>query len=202
MRLVLLIVLSCVVSSVGLAGNFILSIDGENYDVSLGKDETIKIGDKELIVKIEQKETLTYQSDFFSFDHSNKHAPSKSTLDAGLFQTAMITPLGALVLVQEYSTLNPSSLVGLMINEVTKEEKQYGYEITEEASERTLADGTVLKGKVVFSKYKGSDIKRYLYTYGKKDAGILVMTQIDYELAKEDEAMINQFFKTLNVDIQ
>ncbi|MGH1429151.1 MAG: hypothetical protein ACRBEE_14525, partial [Arenicella sp.] len=66
----------------------------------------------------------------------------------------------------------------------------------------TLADGTVLKGKVVFSKYKGSDIKRYLYTYGKKDAGILVMTQIDYELAKEDEAMINQFFKTLNVDIQ
>ena len=202
MKPVLLIAFLYLVSSVALANNFTLTVDGVSYDISLGEDEEIKIGDKVVTAKVEQKENLFYRSNFFSFEHSKKHTPSKSTLDAGLFQTAMITPLGTLVLIQEYSSMSPSSLIDLMINEVTKEERQYGYDIKEEVSEQKLDDGTVLKGKVVFSKYKGSDIKRYLYAYGEKDSGILVMTQIDYELAEEDEMMIDRFFKTLKVTIK
>lgn len=181
------------------AGNYILKINGQSYDLSLGSEEQIKVGEQLLTVQVDQKATLTYQTNNFSFQYPSKYSPSRSDLGNGIYQTALVTPLGAVVMVQEYTTMDPSALLDLMINELTKEEREYGYTIESNPSPLTLSSGIKLNGKVVTSRYKGSDIKRYLYTYGARDSGILIMTQIDYEVGLADEAVLNQFIDTLQI---
>lgn len=184
------------------AANYILTIGNERHEISLDKTEQIKIGDSYVSVKLEQKDVLTYSSENFSFEYPRRYSPSKSDLGDGILQTAMMTPLGSVVMVQEYLTINPSGLIDLMINEVTKEEREYGYKIKSSDISITLSDGKRLKGKVVTSKYKGSDIKRYFYTYGVKDSGLFIMTQIDYESEPSAEALINQVINSLKITMK
>ncbi len=184
------------------AGNYVLTIDKEPFDLTLGEAKRIKVDDQFFSVKIEQKSILTYTTDSFSFQYSNKYAPSKSDLGEGIFQTAMVTPLGSLVLVQEYQNMNPSGLMGMMINEVTKEERKYGYKIKSASNSITLSDGKKITGKVVTSKYKGSDIKRFFYTYGIKDSGLFIMTQIDYAIDSNNEEFIEKFINSLIITMK
>ncbi len=184
------------------AGNYILTINNKQYDVALGETEKIKVGDQYLNIKVDKKDILTFRTENFSFQHKSKYSPSKTDLGDGIYQTAMVTPLGTAVMIQEYDSLDPTGLVDFMVNEVTKEEKDYGYVVKSSPDSLTLSDGTKLSGKVVVSKYSGSHIKRFFYTYGKKDAGLLFMTQIDYEMAAEDEEVINHFFESLLITMK
>jgi hypothetical protein len=121
-----LIVLSFLVTAqLAFAGNYVLTIDSKPYDLSLGEAKRIKVGDQYFSVKIEQKSILTYRTKNFSFKYSSKYSPSKSDLGEGITQTVMMTPLGSAVMVQEYHNMDPSNMMDLMINEVTKEEREY-----------------------------------------------------------------------------
>lgn len=184
------------------SGNYVLTINDKEYDLSLGEKERIKVGDQYLSIILNQKDNLIFKTDNFSFQHPSKYSPSKNDLGNGIYQSAMMTPLGTVVLVQEYSSIDPSGLVDLMVNEVTKEERNYGYDIKSSPDSLTLSDGAKLTGKVVVSKYKGSNIKRNIYTYGMKDSGLLIMTQIDYGLASSDEEIIKNFFDSLLITIK
>ncbi len=189
-------------AQVSIAANYVLKIGDDSYEISLDKGIKIQVGGKYLPVKLVQKEVLTYKTDNFSFEHPRQYSPSKSDVGGGIFQTAMMTPLGSVVLVQEYLSLDPSSLVDLMVKEVTKEEREYGYRIKSSNASVTLSDGNVLKGKVVTSKYKGSDIKRFIYTYGAKDSGLLIMTQFDFETEPSAETLIADVIGSLKVTMK
>jgi hypothetical protein len=160
------------------------------------------LGGQSLSVKLEQKDTVEFIRENYSFKHPSKYNPSTTEMEGGIIQTAMMTPLGTVVIVQEYLTLNPSSLVELMVNEVTKGERQYGYKINSSPASVTLADGTVLQGKEVNSTYPGTDIKRYILAYGKRDSGILIMTQIDDDLASAEAHVIQTFFDALAIQLK
>jgi hypothetical protein len=185
-----------------MANNYTITINDTKYDFALGEQKQLRVGNQDLSVKLEQKETVEFKQQSYSFKHSSKYTPSTTTLEEGIIQTAMMTPLGTVVIVQEYQTLNPSALVNLMVNEVTKEERQYGYKIEASPTSITLSDGTVLKGKVVTSKYSGTDIKRYILTHGARDSGLLVMTQIDYTVAGDEEQVIKTFFDSLVITMK
>ncbi|WP_028865608.1 hypothetical protein [Psychromonas aquimarina] len=190
-------------AKISFAENYVLTIGKESYELSLDKEVRIKVGEHYVSAKLKQKDYLTYTTGNFSFEYPKQYSPSKSDLGGGIFQTAMMTPLGTVVLIQEYTNIDPSSLLDLMINEVTKEEREYGYKLESRPLSTTLSDGTVLNGKVVTSKYKGSDIERLFYTYGIKDSGLLIMTQIDYEIASSgDEDVINRLIKSLKVTMK
>ncbi|MGL1933274.1 MAG: hypothetical protein OCC45_16190 [Desulfotalea sp.] len=198
--LVILLVLS--VTNVSFAGNYTLTIGNKSHDMSLDEETSIKVGDNYFPVKITQKNTFLYTGEYFTFEHPKQYSPSKSNLGNGIFQTAMMTPLGSLVMIQEYNNLNPSNLIDLMIAEITKEERNYGYKIESSEKSITLADGKVLSGKIVTSKYKGSDLRRYFYTYGIKDSGLFIMTQVDYEIEPKGEEVIDMFLNSLKISIK
>jgi hypothetical protein len=168
----------------------------------LDKDTKIKIGGKYVPVKLVQKDVLAFKSGNFSFEYPRQYSPSRSDLGSGIFQTAMMTPLGSLVMIQEYLNLNPSSLIDLMANELTKEEREYGYKIESSSASMTLSNGKILSGKVVTSKYKGSDIKRFIYAYGAKDSGLLIVTQVDYEVEPDAAALIAMVLESLNITMK
>jgi hypothetical protein len=90
-------------------------------------------------------------------------------------------------------------LVPMMLNELTKKSVDYGYSMTQEKVTRTLKSGIILKGLKATLKYKGDEACWEVLSYGKKDAGILVMTQIDKEFAKTDERIHNHFWNTLKL---
>jgi len=166
---VVLIFLLVTLSFSAYSENYVLTVDGKKYELGLGEKSELEIGGKNVSVVLNQKSILTYQSDTFSFEHPKQFIPSKSDLGSGLFQTIIMTPLGATVLVQEYTNMNPVGIVDLMINQITKEEREYGYKITEEEAKVRLKDGKYLSGKRVYSKYKGTDMERFIGTYGERN---------------------------------
>ena len=67
---------------------------------------------------------ITFKSENFSFEHPIRLSPSRTDLGGGVFQTMMASPLGTMVMIQEYTAINPSGLIDMMLNELTKEEAQ------------------------------------------------------------------------------
>ena len=189
-------------TNISFAGNYVLTIDKKGYDISLGEELQIQLDDRSVSVSIIQKDNLIFKTDSFSFEYPKIYSPSTADLGGGIIQTTMFTPLGAGVVVQEYTNMDPSHLIELMISEITKEEREYGYKIKSKKTSMTLSDGTILNGKVVTSKYKGSDIKRVFYTYSARDAGLFIMTQIDFDVASSDKSVIDKVIKTFSITME
>lgn len=201
LKILLGLLLACTTQG-SFAGNYVIQIGDDAYEISLDEDVLIRIGGENFPVRLMQKEVLTYKTESFSFSYPRQYSPSKSDLGGGTFQTALMTPLGSLVMVQEYLNLNPSDLIDFMVNEVTKEEREYGYKVESANTSVTLSDGKVLNGKVITSKYKDSDIKRFVYTYGVKDSGLLILTQVDSEIEPDAEALIDDIINSLKVTLE
>jgi hypothetical protein len=115
----------------------------------------------------------------------------------------MATPTGTLVMVQEYSDIDPSTLTDLLLTELTKEEAQYGYEITKQEASKTLSDGRTVTGRRAISKYQTSEYERWVVGYGAKDAGLIIVTQVEKKSASPDDvAMIDLFWKTMTISMK
>ncbi len=185
------------------AGNYILTIDGKQYELDLGEPTTVTIrGDQKVQVKLEKKDVVVFETSTFAFSHPGSATPARTDLGDGVHQTMMASPTGSLVMIQEYSGLNPSGLVDLMLTELTKEEVQYGYEITKEQVSRTLADGRTVSGKRAISKYGAHEYERWVVCYGAKDAGIMIITQIEKGASRDDVAMLDLFWKTVTISLK
>ena len=202
MMVTLALVAATLVCGPAYAGNFTLTINGKKFDVSLDKQVVIKVGASRLRVTLAKKTIVRFKTATFSFNHPSRLSPSRTSLGNGIHQTMMASPIGTIIMVQEYSTMDPSGLVDLMIRELTKEEVKYGYKIKKSAAARKLADGKKVKGKMAVSKYKSKQIVRHVLTYGWTDAGILIVTQIDRSSSAQEAKMISTFWKTLKITLK
>ncbi len=201
-RMLLLTILS-LLSGYAMAGNYLLSIDGKQFEISLGEETALSLPDgKQLQVTLEKKAVVNFQTDSFSFDHPSAFTPSRTNLGDGIHQTMMSSPVGTLVMVQEYGDIDPSTLVDLMVYELTKKEKNYGYEITTTPSTKELTDGTVLTGKTTTTSYRGEKRTLHVLYHAIKDAGILFITGIDEDATPEDQAMMETFWKSLTLSLE
>jgi hypothetical protein len=186
-----------------LAGNYILTINGKQYELDLGEPTTVTIqGDQKVQLKLEKKDVVVFKASTFSFSHPSSATPARTDLGDGLHQTMMAAPTGTLVMIQEYSGIDPSGLIDLMLTELTKEEAQYGYEITKEQASKTLSDGRTVTGKRAISKYQTTEYERWVVCYGAKDAGILIITQVEKAASRDDVAMIDLFWKTMTISMK
>jgi hypothetical protein len=109
--------------------------------------------------------------------------------------------MGTLVLIQEYSKMNPASLVNLMLQELTKEQINYGYKMQKEAYSQTLKDGTKVTGKRAILKYNDDEEYWTVLAYGKKDRGLLVITKIDKENLESEKNIIELMWETLQIEL-
>jgi hypothetical protein len=180
--------------------NYELSIDGKIYDLNL--NETIQVKDKAgkaATVVLRKKPYAEYSDELVSFQHASELSVSSQDLGDGIKQLMSATATGTLIMIQEYSTMDPSMLVPMMLNELTKKSVDYGYSMTQEKVTRTLKSGITLKGLKATLKYKGDESCWEVLSFGKKDAGVLVITQIDKEFIKTDEAIHSHFWDTLKL---
>ena len=181
--------------------NYEIIIDGKSYDLNL--DEKIQIeypGGKTATAVLRKKPYTEYSDQFVTFQHKSELGVSSQDLGNGITQLMSTTATGTIVMIQEYSSMNPTMLIGLMIQELTKESIDYGYKMTQEQVIRKLSSGLILKGTKATLRLKNEEIRLEVLSHGKKDTGILVITQIDKEFAETDLPFHQHFWKTLMVN--
>lgn len=199
-RMALIVALACLPATSTWAGNYTLTIDGENFDIDLDEPKSLKLTNGESIeVALSMKDVVRYRYGKTSFDHPSRLTPAGTNLDEEISQIMMSSPVGTLVMVQEYSTLNPAELVDLMVQELTKEEANYGYEISSTPHTRKLSSGFEISGKKVLSEHKGTALQREVLAYPMRDAGLIIVTQIDQASPSSESDILDRFWKTLQV---
>jgi hypothetical protein len=182
--------------------NYEITINGKTYDVSLGREYQAQLDSgKTVTFKIDKKAIMIYRDDFISFRHKNDLTISAKNIGSGIRQTMTNTAVGTLILFQEYSSMNPSSLVNLMLQELTKEQVSYGYKIQKNATSKTLKDGTTLKGKKAVLTYGNEEEHWTILAYGKRDRGLLVITKIDKDNMVAEKDILDLMWNSLNISI-
>lgn len=177
-----------------------LTIDGVSVDIDTDEDATVTLpnGDKAKI-RLERNAFATFSSDSFSFVHPSGVTVTKTNLSKGIDQHLMASAVGSMVIVQEYSDMNPVTLNQLMLQEITKESVQAGGKLSQKAGSRKLADGKVLSGLTATVKTRADRVTYEVMSYGTADQGVVVITSLDDDNAKDDRPMIDKFWQSLKL---
>ena len=179
--------------------NYEITIDGKTYDIDLNKPYELKSKEGLVNVEVKLKSILTFSDAMVSFNYLNKLTISETEIDKGITQLACLSANGSGFLIQKYQGMNPEVLVDIMIQELTKESIEYGYEETKEPLVKKVKSGEKLNGKLVTLKYQ-DDIQYYqAVAYGKKDEGILVVTILNDDFKSKDGKMIDLLFDSLTL---
>lgn len=194
-----LILLALVSFSPLRAEDYVITINGAVKEIGLDKETALTLPDgTSLRITLHRKEILRFTSELFSFEHRSEYQPSRSDLGDGIFQTMLVTPLGTGILVQEYMEMDPTTLVDLMLQEITKEEVEYGYKYSEKAISRTV-HGIALNGKQAVTTYPGEEWTRSVLAYGGKDKGVIVVTFIEKDNYGKEMNIIEHLWKSLDL---
>ena len=200
LALIVLIYVSMAATAPTLASeNYDLQVNDEVYSIELDRTNEITLSSGEVIrVKISLKETVEFESTYFSFFHKSDFKPQKQDLGEGVIQTAIVTGTGSVILVQEYTSLDPSGLVDFMLQELTKDDVDYGYEL-ESSEVAKSAGGKSLIGKKAITTFGDEQWTYYVYAFGAKEGGILIVTTIESGSVDKDMFLFDDFWRTLKI---
>ncbi len=175
-----------------------IQINDTILEISLDKEYNIILDEKEIQFKIVAKDTLIYEDDLFSFNYSKDYKISKMTIEEGIEQIVLMTAEGSGLLIQKYSTINPTMLNEMMISEVTKESLNYGFSMKRKDYTRKLKSGQKLNVDKAILTYKDDTSIYEVASIGKKDEGILIVTMITVdEMSKQGRKIIDMMWNTL-----
>ena len=182
--------------------NYELEINGASYDLGLDQEkELVSPSGERWKVKLSLKAIVEFADTFVRFRHRNSLGPSSSDLGDGVTQVMMASPLGTLVMVQEYANMDPYSLVDLMLQELTKEEVDYGYEYVEAPTKR-VAGKKELRGKTATTSYRDDVWIREVLVFSGRDEGLIVVTMINRDEDFEAEKpILDEFWASLVIHL-
>ncbi|KAB1066826.1 hypothetical protein F6U93_13300 [Tamlana haliotis] len=194
------IVFLCLTNLITSQEDYKIEINGETFEIALDKGYEFNVKNKRYTVKVSQKDTLLYNDDAFSFKFHKDHKVAKTEIEQGIEQLMMMTAEGSGFIIQKYSTINPTMLNELMINEVTKESINYGYTLKRQDYERTLASGKKINVNKAVLTYN-DEINIYeIATSGEKDQGVLIMTmKMDDSNSSSGAKLIDLTWDTLEI---
>lgn len=165
--------------------DLLLTIDGKVLEIASDKEYEVPVNGKKVKIMVTTKDTLTYENEMFSFQYPKDFKISSVSVEEGIEQITLMSAEGSGVLIQRYSTINPTMFNEMMINEVTKESVNYGFKLTRADYDRTIGSGQTIQISKAILKYKDQINIYEVATMGKKDEGILVMTMIMDEMQSE-----------------
>ena len=183
-----------------LAGEYILTIDGEAYDIGLQRKETLKLSDGRILnVLLVKKETLSHRDDHFSFDYPSRLTPQRRQVREGVSQTTMVSRSGTLVIVQAFTDFDPRPFVRQTLERLTQRDVQRGYKITMRKAGRTLSDGTRLTGETAVATHGDKESTLTVLCHSMGDAGLLFITRTYKGGPREEQQIVDLFWRTLTV---
>lgn len=180
------------------SANYQITINGQTSDVALDGEYTFTTpGGEKITYVIKKKDIVTFEDEMVSFQHSGALTVSTTKIDEGIEQVLAVTPLGTGYIIQEYDGMDPSTLNDLMLQELTKEDVSYGYELSKEEYAKVLKSGQTLKGIKATLKYKDEEKYYTITSHGARDKGVLVITMIDKEYQEKESPVIDLLWESL-----
>jgi len=178
--------------------DYVIEIGGQVMEISRDKKYEVPIGKNKVSCTVRLKDTLTYESEWYSFSYLNDFKISEYHIDEGINQILLMTGDGSGIIIQTYNTINPTMLNEMMLYEVTKESISYGYELTRDDYKRTLKSGQTINVYKAILTYKENKDFYEIASIGHKDEGILIMTMnMDENLSNHGSQIIDLMWDTL-----
>ena len=194
----------CLMTAVATADDpksYKLTVDG--VAVAIDPGDTVEMtlpSGKHISVKLERNEFSTFSGEAFSFVHASDTSIAKTALSFGT-QYLMGSALGNYVIVQEYSSIDPTSLNALMLHQVTNDLVKAGGKLTEATANRKLADGMELTGLAGTVKSRSGSDSFEVFSCGRDERGVVVVTHLGDQNVEVERKMIDEFWKTLRIKL-
>jgi hypothetical protein len=182
------------------AKNFTVTIDGVGYAINPGEEISAKSkGGRDIVVGLKQNLFGTFIKGGLSFQFPGNLSVAESQIDTDVRQFLVASATGTVLIVQQYDTINPSSLATLMMNQLTKESVAAGAKHERRDDELTLSDGTSMKGLFGTLVAPGDDYEIRVLTADIGRGGYIAISQWDKSSSPEDLAMVEMFWSSLKV---
>jgi hypothetical protein len=183
--------------------NYVLSVEGKDYEIGLDDPVVAKTEDgKDITISLKRKEFSTFTKDVVSFEHRSDLSVAATDIERDIHQYLTASALGTLIIIQQYDTLNPSSLTELMLKQLSADDLATGYTMDKSDFSRTLADGTVMKGLRANLKHKNDDVDLQVLATDSGDGGVIAMTRINRDMGSAEAPIIERFWTTLKLKKQ
>lgn len=176
MRLLLSAALCFITAALAAQENYVLEIGNKTFPVNLDSNYLVTLSGQQVKLRLKQKDTLSFVDPLFGFSYLKGVQYAKTTIDENIEQYTVLTAEGSGYLVQKYKSINPESVTGLMLQEVTKESINYGYKEQRETYTRKLASGQPITVTRSTLTYKEEKAVYEVGAIGGKDEGVLVVT--------------------------
>jgi hypothetical protein len=183
------------------AGDYVLEIDGQKFELDLDHSTNAVLGGKPAKLLLRQNPQQIWRNDGLSFEHPAEFAPARRTIEKNVIQTTMSTPTGSVVLVQHYIGIDPTGLIDFMVKTVSDEEVKAGYTRTTKPASRKLANGSVLSGTIVHTEHPGESWDREIVAIESADGGYLVVGMTNDSATDVDHAMLDLFWHSLSLPV-
>ena len=181
--------------------DYIIHLNDTSLHVELDKPYNLVVKGKKIDFKIVQKDTLTHNSNLYSFLYPKGFKVSNSVIDEGIEQISILTAEGAGFLIQKYESLNPTTLNELMLTELTKESIDYGYEEKRSNYKKILKSGHEIAVTKSVLRYKDEVNIYEIASIGKKDAGIMIVTmRMDEDDNNQGQKIIDLMWKSVKIN--
>lgn len=158
--------------------NFTIRINEQEIDVALDSTYPVEIEGKTFYITVMQKDTLVYETDYFSFKYLKDNNVSEIEVEEGINQAMLMNAEGSGFFVQTYTMFNPKFMEEMMLHELTKESLSYGYQMEKEHYTRQLISGEEINILRATLTYRGEENIYEVTTIGEKDEGILIVSVI------------------------
>ncbi len=183
--------------------NYVLSVEGKDYEIGLDGSVVAKTKEgQDITIGLKRKEFSTFTKDVVSFEHRSDLSVAATDIERDIHQYLTASALGTLIIIQQYDTLNPSSLTELMLKQLSADDLATGYTMDKSDFSRTLADGTVMKGLRANLKHKNDDVDLQVLATDSGDGGVIAMTRINHDMGAAEAPIIDRFWATLKLKKQ
>lgn len=178
--------------------DYTISINDTSLKISLDKRYELILNGKKLVFLVSSNDTLAYDDNVVNFRYPKGFNVSTAKLEDGIEQIMIVSADGSGIVVQKFSTINPSMLNEMMLNEVTKESINYGYALKREDYQKTIKTGQKINVNKAVLKYKDEVNIYEVASIGKKDEGVLIMTmRMDDDKNSSGKKLIDLMWATL-----
>lgn len=179
------------------AKDFSVTIDGTEFPINAG--ETIAARTKagaSVQLSLKRSEFMTFKAGAVSFEHRSDLSVASTDIDKDVHQHMVASALGTIAILQQYDTIDPSTLTQLMVQQMSKDDVQAGAKIESKETVRALQDGRTLKG--LFATVKGNhiDIEIEALAMPLADGGIMAVTRLDKDNTA-DQPILDRFWTSL-----
>ena len=183
--------------------NYLLSVEGKDYEIGLEGSVIAKTKEgQDITIGLKRKEFSTFTKDVVSFEHRSDLSVAATDIERDIHQYLTASALGTLIIIQQYDTINPSSLTELMLKQLSADDLATGYTMDKSDFSRTLADGTVMKGLRASLKHKNDDVDLQVLATDSGDGGVIAMTRINHDMGAAEAPIIDRFWATLKLKKQ